>query len=416
MKQYLDNEIFSLTELLSIESVLSEAKPGMPFGENIFSALDYMLKLGSTFGFETFNDAGFAGHIDFGYDKEVFAILCHLDVVPAGKFWTVPPFKGIVKDKKIYGRGALDNKGPAIAVLYAMKKLYDEGHIPKHKLRLILGCNEESGWQCMEHYSKSVGLPKTGFSPDSDFPVINAEKGVLHLEIVFKNTSVELTKLKGGNRVNMVAEACEFDFGDNTFSYSGKSAHGSKPEKGDNAIFKAFKKLITLTDDRTLKFISSNFVNNIDGKKIGLNIKDEISGNLTLNFGTVELQDDKIICQIDIRFPVNSDKETVLNKLKILLNEINAETRIINYHKPLYVEENNELIKNLLKAYKKVTNLETKCLSIGGATYARVLEQGVAFGPIFPGEISTIHEADEFISIENLLKITKIYYEALKQF
>lgn len=416
MKQYLDNEINSLIDLLSFESTLSEAKPGMPFGENLFNTLNFMLNLGASFGFETFNDQGYAGHIDFGYDTETFAVLCHLDVVPAGLSWTVPPFKGTVKDGKIYGRGALDNKGPAIAVLYAMKKLYDEGHIPKHKVRLILGCNEESGWKCMEHYAKSVGLPKTGFSPDSDFPVINSEKGVLHLEIVFKNTCPELLKLTGGNRVNMVADNCIFDFNSESFSFNGKSAHGAHPDIGDNAIFKAFAKLITLTNDSTINFINDNLANNIYGEKTGLNIKDEISGSLTLNFGTIELKDNKIICGIDIRFPVTANKDAVLDKLKTLLNDIQAEIKVNGYHKPLYVPEDCDLIKSLLKAYRKVTGYETKCISIGGATYARALEQGVAFGPVFPGETSAIHEADEFITVENLLKITRIYYEALKLF
>lgn len=411
MKEYLDSEIASLVDLLSIESVQGEAKPNMPFGENIFYALNYMLKLGSSFGFETFNDKGYAGHIDFGYGDKVFAILCHIDVVPAGKFWTTSPFKGTIKDNKIFGRGALDNKGPAIAALYAMKKLYDEGFIPKYKLRLILGCNEESGWKCMEHYDKSIGLPETGFSPDADFPVINAEKGVLHLDIIFKNTCSELKKLKGGNKVNMVADSCDFIFKDE-YNFEGKSAHGSAPNKGDNAIFKAFKKLISLTDDKTINLINTYLIDNTDGKKLKLNLKDDISGPLTLNFGTIELINEKIICGIDIRYPIDVKKEDVLEKLKTL----NAEIKIVNYHKPLYVKEDCELVKNLLAAYKKVTGLNGKCIAIGGATYARTLKNGVAFGPIFPGDVSTIHQADEYISIENLLKISQIYYEALKLF
>ena len=412
LKNYLDNEISSLIDLLSIESTCSEKKTGMPFGESIFNALTYMLKLGSSFGFETFNDNGYAGHIDFGYGDDIFGILCHLDVVPAGKFWTYPAFKGTLKDDKIYGRGALDNKGPAIAVLYAMKKLYDDGFVPKKKLRLILGCNEESGWKCMEHYDKTVGIPKNGFSPDADFPVINAEKGVLHLDIIFDNTCKSLIKLKGGNKVNMVADSCDFIFDNNEYNFEGLSAHGSAPDKGISAIFPAFDKLVTLTDDTTIKTIYKYLIKNSDGKKLELCISDKISGKLSLNFGTIELLDNKIICGVDIRFPIEFTKDYVLDKLKIT----NAEVVIKNYHKPLYVDENCELIKNLLSAYKKVTGKDGKCISIGGATYARTMENGVAFGPVFPGEISTIHEADEYISVDNLLKITQIYYEALKLF
>ncbi|MCL1901053.1 MAG: Sapep family Mn(2+)-dependent dipeptidase [Firmicutes bacterium] len=409
---YLEHEIEVLQNLLKIPSVLSKKKRNMPFGENNYKALNYLLDLGKEFGFETYNDKNFAGHIDYGNGDKPFAVLCHLDVVPKGSGWTKPPFEGFIEDNKIYGRGALDNKGPVVAVLFALKKLKDEGFLPQHTLRLILGCNEESGWKCMEHYSKSVPMPKTGFSPDSDFPVINVEKGVLHLKIEFKNTSKKLKRLNGGTRVNVVPDICSFEFDKKLYEYKGVSAHGSNPEKGGSAIFKAFKKINELEYNKTIDTINRFLVDNIDGKKLKINFADNASGKLTLNFGTVELIRNKIICGVDIRFPITYTKEQVLEQLNVL----NAKVEIQTYHKPLFVDKNSELIIKLLSAYKKVTNLDGNCLSIGGATYARVLETGVAFGPLFPKDVSIIHEADEYISIEHLQKITDIYYEALKLF
>jgi len=408
---YLKQETEFLQSLLKIQSVQSEKKRGMPVGENNYKALNYMLKTAEDFGFKTFNDKNYAGHIDFG-EGEPFAVLCHLDVVPAGNYWTKPPFEGLIENKKIYGRGALDDKGPAVAVFFALKRLKDEGFKPKHTLRLILGCNEESGWHCIEHYSKSMPMPKTGFSPDADFPVINVEKGVLHLKIEFKNTLKKLKKLNGGTKVNMVPDGCSFEFDKKVYEFRGASAHGSTPQKGGNAIFKAFAELNKLDYDKTINTINRFLVDNIDGKKLKINFSDNTSGKLTLNFGTVELIKNKIICGIDIRFPVEFTKEQVLENLKVL----NAKIKIETYHKPLFVDKNCELIKKLLSAYEKVTNTKGQCISIGGATFARALETGVAFGPLFPNDVSTIHEADEYISIENLQKITDIYYEALKQF
>jgi len=408
---YLEQEIEVLKNLLKIPSVLSKKKRNMPFGENNYKALNYMLDLGKEFGLNTYNDKNYAGHIDYG-TGEPFGVLCHLDVVPEGSGWTKPPFEGKISDQKIYGRGALDNKGPAVAVLFALKRLKDEGFVPKHTLRLILGCNEESGWKCMEHYSKSVTMPDFGFSPDSDFPVINVEKGVLHLKIQFKNTSKKLKKLNGGTRVNVVPDSASFEFDTKLYEFKGVSAHGSKPEKGGSAIFKAFNKLSELEYNKTINTINRLLVDNIDGKKLSIDFSDNASGKLTLNFGTVELIKNKIICGVDIRFPIEYTKEQVLERLNVL----NAKVEISNYHKPLFVDKDSELVKKLLSAYKKVTNLEARCLSIGGATYARALKTGVAFGPLFPKDISTIHEADEYISIEHLQKITDIYYEALKLF
>ena len=228
----------------------------------------------------------------------------------------------------------------------------------------------------------------------------------------FKNTLKKLKRLNGGTRVNMVPDSCSFEFDNKLYEFKGVSSHGSRPEKGGNAIFKAFQKLKELEYNKTVDTINRFLVDNIDGKKLKLNFSDNTSGKLTLNFGTVELRKNKIFCGVDIRFPIEYTKEQVLEKLNVL----NAKIKVCTYHKPLFVDKNSELVKKLLSAYKKVTNLDGHCLAIGGATFARALKTGVAFGPLFPKDVSTIHESDEYISIEHLQKITAIYYEALKLF
>ena len=210
MQKYIPDIIKNVSDIIKFESYQQPAKEGMPFGEGVAKSLDYFLALANFFGFETKNYDNYVGEVIWGSGEE-FAILCHLDVVPAGSGWTKDPFGGEVDydNNRIWGRGAMDDKGPAIIALYAMKALKDKGFKPKKKIKLILGCNEESGWGCIEHYNKVAKMPKTGFSPDADFPVIYAEKGILHLKFAFK-TQGGFT-VNGGGAANMVCDYCEVE-------------------------------------------------------------------------------------------------------------------------------------------------------------------------------------------------------------
>ena len=204
----------SLKKLITFPSVQEAPVGDKPFGEGVFAALDYFLNLAKSFGFETINYDNYIGEVDFGEGKteeDEIAVLAHLDVVPAGDLsaWKYPPFQGTEADDKIYGRGTTDDKGPAMVCLYCMKELKDEGFVPNKKIRLILGCNEETGWKCIEHFRKVSRFPDYGFSPDADFPVIYAEKGILHAKFTFKALSSELKELSGGERINVVCDKCE---------------------------------------------------------------------------------------------------------------------------------------------------------------------------------------------------------------
>lgn len=434
----------SLKELLQIESVKGDPKPGMPFGEQCFQALDYTLKLGESMGFKTKNVDGYAGHIEWG-EGELIGVLTHVDVVPVGKDWTVPPFSALEKDGKIYGRGTSDDKGPTIAVLYAMKTLKDEGFVPNKKVRLIVGSDEESGWSCIDHYFKKEEMPKYGFSPDGDFPVINCEKGVLHLKFVYpyvenfgitsapvmfgsapsvSRKDFELIHLGAGERVNMVPDYARAVFktplategeklanGTTEIICKGVSAHGSRPDEGDSALRKLFAKIAEVTDNELLHFINDVVLFDNVGSKMGLNLSDEVSGKLTFNVGTCDFSDGKITLGVDIRYPVTFDKEFILGLVR---ENSGAEVFIQTYHRPLYVKEEEPLIQKLLEAYHKVTGKEKKCLAVGGATYSRALDCAVAFGPEFPGTVPTLHKADENVLVSELSMMCDIYYEALK--
>ena len=417
----------SLKELLRIDSVQAPAEPGKPFGKGPYEALDYMLKLGQSMGFTVKNCDGYAGHIEWG-EGELFGILCHLDVVPAGSDWSYPPFGAVEADGYLYARGTQDDKSPAMAVLYAMKALKEEGFIPQKRIRLILGCNEESGWQCIDHYFAVEEMPVMGFSPDADFPVINCEKGVLHITVSFpveKADGFELIALSGGERVNMVADqaACEFvseeeysafdvENGHYHIAEQGVSSHGSTPSQGVNALHKLFEKLKDVTQDAAVHQIYQRFCLSTDGSDLGLKLEDEKSGALTVNFGSCELAAGRLNCEIDIRYPVTFNKDEILGKIA----EAVPLGRIEDVHaqRPLYVEKDHPLVQKLLAAYRQVTGDHSQPIAIGGATYSRALDCCVAFGPVFPGSESTIHQRNERISLEELDKLCEIYYLAIK--
>ena len=234
--------ISTLQELIAIPSVKADpAGADAPFGREIARALEYVLAWGERHGFTTKNLSGYAGHLEYGTGEELVGVLVHLDVVPAGEGWRFPPFSGTVADGKIYGRGANDDKGPAVAVMYALKALKESGVKLGKKIRIIFGCDEESGWQCMEHYFKHERKPDYGFTPDAYFPLINSEKGQMALKFEGRATAdgdgVVLLAFTGGTRRNVVPESAEAVLAFRTRSFgTGQGGDSSPRNQRDRGI------------------------------------------------------------------------------------------------------------------------------------------------------------------------------------
>ena len=417
-----------LKKLLRIDSVETAPEPGMPFGKGVYDCLTEALKILETEGFTVKNGNGFYGYGEIG-EGELFGILTHLDVVPVGKDWSKDPFGAEEINGKIYARGALDDKSPFIACLLAVTRLLSEGRHPVKRIRFILGCDEESGWKCMDAYKENEEMPAEGISPDGDFPVINCEKGIVYHEISYpKPDNIEY--IVSGERANMVpdeAEAkikicdgldelfsssdCEYrsENGWATIKTKGVSAHGSHPENGDNALIKLLKILAPASG--TCAELYTAFSSS-DGRAVGLDISDGQSGKLTLNLGTARTEKDGITFELDVRHPVSYKKEYVTDRLR---ENLKGEVKETFFHLPLFVDKEHKLVKTLLDAYNKVTGENAEPISIGGGTYARVLPLGVAFGPCFPNSKAGIHCADEYVDIEEFKKASEIYYEALKE-
>ena len=416
MKNYLDSAVQAISESIQFDSSLSASLPQMPFGKGAADCLAHFLDLAKSLGFETHNYDNYVGEVLFGKGQEEFAILAHLDVVPAGSGWERPPFSGIVENGKIWGRGAMDDKGPAIASLFALKKLKDEGFVPNKTIKLIVGMNEECGWKCMEHYNEVAHMPDTGFSPDANFPVIYAEKGILHIRTHFPVDTNLFSSFSGGERVNMVCDRCQatplvpadtnkatalgLTYENGTLVAKGKSAHGSTPEEGVNAI-------LPMLEYFELKRVTECLFDDIYGLKT---LQDE-TGNLTLSPDVISYENGVLSVLVDIRYPATLPLETVTAKL----DKFGVKYEIISHQKPLFQDKNNELVKTLQKVYDDYTGQKHEPIAIGGGTYARALKCGVAFGPEIEGEEVTIHQPNEYITIDRVELMIEVYSEAVRK-
>ena len=469
-KNYINQDelIKNLQELIKIPSVHGESQnSNAPFGENTVKALNYVLNLGQKLGFKTKNIDGFCGYIEFGSGDELIGIVGHLDVVPEGENWTYPPFGAQIVDNKIYGRGSIDDKGPVMASLYAMKAVMDycnELSISINKrVRLILGLNEERDWKCIDYYKKHEEIPSIGFSPDADFPCIYAEKGLISPFLVmdysiFLDKDIVLKNIDcNNNPLNVVPKYCscvisvkneikikdvdnlvqkfvaEYHFNITTeiinnselriISY-GVQAHAAHPDLGVNAIsrliiildklFKNYNIVIPIFDLFT-KYIGLDY----NGEKLDINIPDE-SGELTLNVGQFYFDNNTLKIGFNLRVPINTKFELIENNFSSVRKKFdNVYCEFTGKKAPLYVSKDSYLVKALCKIYNETMVSNDEPIAIGGATYARAFDNFVSFGANLPDQKDMCHQTDEFISIDNLMLACEIYakaiYELLKK-
>lgn len=423
-------------QVLAFDTVRTPPVGDAPFGLGNKECLEFVLNLGQKMGFSTYNCDNYAGHIEYGSGKEIFGVLGHLDVVPAGEGWHYPPFKGTIVGTKMYGRGTMDDKGPMMAALYALFALKQEGFVPSKKIRLIFGCDEETDTSCIKYYATKQALPDTAFTPDGNFPIINIEKGIDHTYIKLLPLVEDIINIESGTRINVVPNLCtaviknkpninyklfdkysvSYKINGDTIELStvGVSAHASKPELGVNATFNMFKCLSEMyPSDNSLEFVASRLCNDFNGQAWGLPLCDAESGKLTHNIGIVSIVDNCLNLAVDVRFPASMTSEYVNNQ--IIKNLPSFAKFTYKAKEPLLVPSDSKLVLTLLNAYEKVTGLKGYPFAIGGGTYSRFLPYCVAFGPEFVGDEQVIHMPDEYVEIDRLVTMMKIFYEAIKQ-
>lgn len=460
-----DDMIRDLQKLIAIPSVAAPPLGDLPFGKEVHRALEFMLDLGKEAGFTVQNIDNYGGHIDFGghvYDasgnllgpgERTMGILVHLDVVPAGSNWSGDPFQGWVEEDKIYGRGAVDDKGPAMAVFYAMKALKEAGIEPETKVRLILGLDEETGWKGMGHYLSKVPAPDFGFTPDACFPVIHGEMGLLIFELakkINKTTAkgLEVRSISGGQAPNMVADTCRVVLRADRYDIvreklktfeketnhhieakgigkslelmsRGVSAHGAHPERGINAIsiMLAFLHTIDVTNEEMnhfLDFYHKHIGFDLTGSQMGCDIKDDISGPLIFNVGMIQGNDEAVKLTINIRYPVTASEDQVYNAMLPTIHAYDLGLIKVEHKAPIYLPADDPMVVDLMEIYARHTgDRESKPLVIGGGTYARAIKNAVAFGLAMPDAPSVEHQKDEYVTLQNLTVAAKIYADAI---
>lgn len=410
-----------LKNLISFESVNSLPEENAPFGIENKKALDYFLSLAKSFGFETINYDNYAGEVVFGnpIGKEI-GIIGHLDVVPAGDGWSFNPFTLTEKDGYLYGRGVTDDKGGTLMALYALKELKDSGVPVNAKFRLFAGCNEESGWKDVEYLKTKTILPEYGFSPDGDFPLSYAEKGMYELTFTLPKLK-NFSSLSGGTVVNAVcayASCIATEKGidleliknhglslknGNVIESFGKSAHGSHPEDGLNALKALFNYFADMGED------VSGVCDFIINDKANIFSLANEQGIVTFSPDLLSEDDKGVYITCDLRIPAPFTINTVSPKL----DTFNIKYSLIERHPPMMVEKDGWFVNTLLSAYREVTKENALPISLGGSTFARAFERGVAFGTLFPNSDANMHCADEKCKVEEIKKAYEIYKTAI---
>lgn len=455
-----------LAEAVAIKSVYSEPKDDAPYGEGCREALDWFVDKARSYGLTARNVGNRCAYAEVGSGKTCIGVLAHLDVVPAGNGWATDPFTMVEENGKVYGRGVGDDKGSVVVCLHALKELKDSGVKLRKRVRLIVGADEERGSSCIKHYvAAGEEIPEASFVPDSEFPVINSEKGIAHILLDFDDLALtsDVVYMSGAECMNAVpdratvkvkkdgalyaafSEACGGAVTAELFTRApasnaivnagaspkdfeiavcrdcveitanGTAEHASTPDKGDNALWKMFWFLSAFNGAVCSDFlprIAEELCVRDAMKRIGVYVNDPKSGDLTACMSQAMIDGETLSVVIDFRLPLGVEPETVCAALR---EHTGCKTTVLDYHKNLYIDENSPLIKTLLKVYRGITGDMTPPLQTGGGTYARELPNAVAFG-CTPLDLDiNMHRADENFPIAQLFKNYEIYLAAIKE-
>lgn len=441
VESYRDELVRRLGVLVAIPSVQGEAEENAPFGKGPAAALDAALEMLAKDGFQTVNLDHYAGYAEMGSGEKLIGITGHLDVVPANKEdgWNSDPYTMVQSDGVLYGRGVSDDKGAVVASMIAMKVLKDAGVAMNKRVRLIMGTNEETGSRGIQYYVEKEGHPDYGFTPDGEFPGVYGEKGIIGASYTSKKTSI--LAIDGGSASNIVCAkvVCKVAknsysgkilsdyFNNNDISFAiengddgdtitvlGKAAHASTPDQGVNAISWLFAGLREAgSQDPFVSFYTSHFGLETNGASLGIRLSDEY-GALTLNNGVIHMSDGVIHGSIDIRFPVTMSSRQVIKAMNGHLEDEGGMIEVKNSVEPLFFAPDSPLVSKLAEAYVEMTgDTEHQPMTIGGGTYAKTIHNTIAFGCAFPDVDYRIHDANEWVRVDDLLLQAEIYVEAI---
>lgn len=447
-----DDILRDLGELIAIDSSedLDNTSTEYPVGPGPVKAMKKFLSFAERDGFHIKNVDNYAGRVDYGDGEERLGIIGHMDVVPAGDGWNTDPFKMLIKDGKIIGRGSADDKGPALAAYYGMLLLKEAGFTPKKKIDFIVGTNEETNWVGIDYYLKHEPTPDQVFSPDAEYPIINGEQGIYTLILNFKDDNqtgnAKLEKftagiaenvtpqkayaiISGNDLVNIKKQFTKFlvdnDLegkfeinGDQAkIELTGQGAHASAPQVGRNAATFLGKFLNQFDfagrDKNYLNFLADVEHEDFKGEKLGVAHHDDLMGDLSSAPSIFEYQaDGDAILKDNIRYPQGTDPDKMVQQVEEKFGDI-LTASFNSFEEPHYVPGDDPLVKTLLKVYEHQTGKPGHEVVIGGGTYGRLFKHGVAFGAQPEDAPMVMHQANEYMKVDDLIDSIAIYAEAI---
>jgi len=443
--------INDLRRLVAVKSVRSPAQAGAPYGPNSREVLALAGSMLEAKGFKVdcFEDIVITATL--GSDPPLMGILAHLDIVEAGEGWDTDPFAMAEKDGKLFGRGVIDNKGPAVAAMYALCCVRDIFPELGKGVQVIFGSGEETGFDDITRYLAKNEPPPYVFTPDGEFPVVNIEKG--RFAPFFgaswrRDSSLpRIVSANGGKTMNIVPnraeaviegmEACEAEvfcreFSEKTgaaisvradgnrlvITSEGKAAHAARPHLGLNAQTALIEMLAAMPFAESAGFgyicaLSRLFPHGDNqGKALGIAMEDE-TGDLTVNFGVLRFSEIEFSGNFDSRTPACADDVDIHGITESSFDregiKLTSHTRSKCHHTP----EDSPFVQALLRIYEDYTGEPGYCLSIGGQTYVHDITGGVVFGAAMPGVENNVHGANEFIELDQLILGSKMCAQAI---
>lgn len=324
--------------------------------------------------------ANFIAHVKSNGERPSLLFAAHLDVVPAGDTqWKLPPFEAVEVDGRIHGRGAADMKGPIASLAAAIVDVIGSGTKLKGDLILAATAGEETDSRGTKRFIEkdSTGLPRLAgvvISEPTDFTVVTAHRGMLWLEV----TTI------------------------------GKSAHGSIPHLGVNAI-----ELMNVLLNRLNDYEPTYTTHPLLGKcSMSIN---EIHGGKVTN-----VVPDRCSIKIDIRTLPGQNNQDIISDLEAVCRELQErderfEAEIAPAVRFVPALE-TDVDSTFVKSFCEVVGM-TKTNAVGFATdgpfFAELGAPVVMFGP---GKGEVCHKPDEYIDIADLEKGAKLYKNIILKF
>ena len=432
-----------IAKLVSFNSENAPALPGKPFGEGAAAALEAALEIARGMGLAAENCEGMIGYAQLGEGgrdcKQYLATITHLDVVPVGEGWSADPFTMREREGWIIGRGVMDDKGPSVLCLYALKYLKERKIPLKYPVRALLGVNEEIGMKDVEYYLENFPAPLFCFSPDANFPLCNGEKGIYHGRITANALCENIVEFCGGFAANAIPDKAEALVKAERLESAGRvtaerrpdglwkltatgvGGHASMPEGTVNAIGELIAYLLANhvccgEEERFLRFLRS-IHESCDGSACGIAADDGLFKPLTVVCGVIGMKEGRLYQTIDSRYPTNMSGEKIAAILRERAQGC-AEVTVERDAPPFYMPLDKPEVQVCIRAYNEFTGENAEPYTIGGGTYARDFPNAVSFGPEHPERpapafAGPIHGVDEAACKAWFLEALKVYILAL---